>query len=190
MSPRAGLDLAVIIRNAAELADSEGFESVTLATLAKRLGVRPPSLYNHVNGLPALRSHLAVYGLMLLNDALSQTVGTTKGDEAVMTVAAGYLAFARTHPGLYELTLQAPPQDNKEHGRLAEELVKMFLDILSPYELTEEEGIHAVRGLRSMLHGFASIEGHGGFGLPFDIDESVRFVLRLFMTGLKKKSES
>lgn len=184
MSPRAGLDLAVIIKNAAELADSEGIESVTLATLAKRLGVRPPSLYNHVNGLPALRSHLTEFGLRLLNDALSQAVGTMKGDEAIEVIAAAYLAFARAHPGLYALTLQAPSEDNEEHVRLADELVRMFLGVLSPYGMSEEEGIHVVRGLRSLLHGFASIESQGGFGIPIPIDESLRFVLQRFLSGL------
>ncbi|RIX53071.1 TetR/AcrR family transcriptional regulator [Paenibacillus nanensis] len=190
MSPRAGLDLNVIIMQAAELADSEGLESVTLASLAKKLGVRSPSLYNHVEGLPALRSHLAVYGLQLLNEALSHAAGDAIGYEAVVRIASAYTGFARAHPGLYELTLRAPSLDNKEHERLADKLVNMFLNILSPYGLSEEEGIHAVRGLRSLLHGFASIEGHGGFGIPIDIDKSVAFVLHRFLAGLEKKKGS
>ena len=51
MSPRAGLDTRMIVIRAAEIADEQGIEEVTLAALAAKLGVRSPSLYNHVNGL-------------------------------------------------------------------------------------------------------------------------------------------
>lgn len=55
MSPRAGLDTQTLVLAAAELADEYGMEGVTLALLAAKLGVRSPSLYNHVNGLKELR---------------------------------------------------------------------------------------------------------------------------------------
>lgn len=37
-----GLDLYTILQTAAEIADKEGLEAVTLATLAKKLGIPPP----------------------------------------------------------------------------------------------------------------------------------------------------
>ena len=52
MSPRAGLDKAVVVEAAAELINAEGIEELTLSRLAERLGVRTPSLYNHVMGCP------------------------------------------------------------------------------------------------------------------------------------------
>lgn len=63
MSPRAGLDRRTLVIAAAEIADHEGIEAVTLAALANKLGVRSPSLYNHINGLQELRTQLAIYGL-------------------------------------------------------------------------------------------------------------------------------
>lgn len=51
MSPRAGLDRHTLVIRAADIADDEGIEAVTLAALAGKLGVRSPSLYNHINGL-------------------------------------------------------------------------------------------------------------------------------------------
>lgn len=184
MSPRAGLDLHRIIMQAAHMADAEGVESVTLASLAQQLGVRSPSLYNHVNGLPALRSHLAVYGLSRMDEELERGATGKVGEEAVVGLADAYLNFAREHPGLYALTLQSPPLDHQEHVRLGERLVARLLDVLEPFGLSEEEGIHAVRGLRSLLHGFASIERQGGFGMPIDIRTSFLFVLDRFLKGL------
>ena len=48
MSPRIGLTLQKIVETAAEIADANGIQEVTLASLAQTLGVRSPSLYNHV----------------------------------------------------------------------------------------------------------------------------------------------
>ena len=60
MPPKAGLDHATVVQAAATLADTAGIGQLTLANLAERLGVRTPSLYNHVAGLPGLRRDLAV----------------------------------------------------------------------------------------------------------------------------------
>ncbi len=66
--PRAGLTPDVIVAEAASMADRDGLASLTLADLAAQLGVRSPSLYKHVGGLPDLHRRLAVLGLRELAD--------------------------------------------------------------------------------------------------------------------------
>jgi hypothetical protein len=61
--PKVALDLEAVIEAAAEIADQFGAQEVTLANLAKRLNIRPPSLYNHVDGLPGLRKELAIFSI-------------------------------------------------------------------------------------------------------------------------------
>ncbi len=51
-----------MVGTAAALADEQGLDGVTLAALALRLGIRTPSLYNHVAGLEGLRRELALFG--------------------------------------------------------------------------------------------------------------------------------
>ena len=48
--PGAGLDPERVVDAAAAIADAEGLDAVTLARVAGGLGVRAPSLYNHVDG--------------------------------------------------------------------------------------------------------------------------------------------
>ncbi len=55
MARSVGIDRARVVEVAAELADANGLDQLTLAQVAARLGVRLPSLYNHVDGLPGLR---------------------------------------------------------------------------------------------------------------------------------------
>jgi hypothetical protein len=42
------------------------------------------------------------------------------------------------------------------------------------------------RGLRSVAHGFATLEVARGFGIPLDLDESFDRLLRAFVAGLRK----
>ena len=42
--PRVGLDTEAVVGAAEQFADADGLGALTLAGLARRLGVRPPSL--------------------------------------------------------------------------------------------------------------------------------------------------
>jgi AcrR family transcriptional regulator len=76
MAKRLGINRDAVIRAAAKIADDEGWDALTLARVAAKLRVRPPSLYNHVGGLEGLRRELKVLALRDLNTALSRA---TKG---------------------------------------------------------------------------------------------------------------
>lgn len=61
------------------------------------------------------------------------------------------------------------------------------------YDLSHDTVLHLVRGLRSILHGFTSIEQMGGFGLPLDLDQSFTILLDTYIKGihlLKKEQGS
>ncbi|MVP02035.1 TetR/AcrR family transcriptional regulator [Paenibacillus lutrae] len=186
MSPRIGLHEELLLQTAAELADEHGFEAVTLAMLAQKLGIRPPSLYNHVEGLSGLRYKLALHGLSLLHDCMSKGVAGLTGDAALYSLGRAYVEFARRHPGLYEATLRAPRQEDTLAARKAGEIVGLVVGVLEAYGLSGDEALHATRGLHSLMHGFASLEQHGGFGLPLDINESLQLLLGAFIAGIHR----
>ncbi|MNI01203.1 Bacterial regulatory protein, tetR family [compost metagenome] len=190
MSPRAGLDTHTLVLAAAEIADEQGIEEVTLAALAARLGVRSPSLYNHINGLQGLRSLLAVHGLELLNAAIAAASEGLKGDAAVYAMGQAYVDFARKHPGLYETTLRAPEEGHSELERASEQVLSLIIGLLSCYGLDAEGELHAVRGLRSLLHGFAALENKGGFGMPLDTNISLNWLISTFIAGIRSMSSS
>lgn len=186
MSPRRGLDLLTIVEEAAAIADEQGIQEVTLASLAQKLGVRSPSLYNHVNGLTGLRNQLAIYGLKKLTAAIRESLKEQTGDEAIHAISSAYISFARSHPGVYELTLRSPDADDEEYASAAQVLVDILVQTLSYYQLDREKSIHIVRGLRSFLHGFASIEQKGGFGMPQAVDDSLSITIQTYLNGLRK----
>lgn len=186
MSHRMGLDKVSVVEAAAKLVDEEGVEQLTLGRLAERLGVRAPSLYNHVAGLPGLKHDLMLYCLRdLLGCATRATIGKSRA-EAIVALADAYRDYGRNTPGRYALTLQAPPPDYQEVQAVAQQVVEVVLAVLAPYKLGEEEAIHAIRGLRSIVQGFISLEIAGGFGIPIDTDASFHWLITLFIAGLSE----
>jgi len=186
MSPRVGLDMDTILQAAGKLADEHGWEEVTLAKLAKTLGIRSPSLYNHFAGLPELRERMAVYALRQLYDRMLRAAAGRSEDEAIFAIGEAYLAFARSHPGLYEAAIRAPSPEQVELVTISSEVVGLLTDVLASYGLKDEDAIHTVRGLRSILHGFASLEQKHAFGLPLDLDETYHRMLRLYIAGIHR----
>ena len=191
MSPRAGLSREAVVEAAASLADEEGLEGVTLAKLASRLGVRTPSLYNHVAGLEGLRRELALLGTRELGRRLGRAAVGKTTDEATFAMGKAYRDFVKERPGLYAATVRSYRISAPEDPELAAaegEALEVVLAVLASYGLSGEESVHAARGLRSIAHGFATLEVAGGFGMPLDLDESFRRLLRAFTAGLRQGS--
>ncbi len=185
MSPRAGLTEDVIVAAAGELADEAGLDGVTLAAVAQRLGVRPPSLYNHVGGLPGLRAGLAALGSEEMANRLTRAAVGKSGERASLAIAGAYRRFARERPGLYAATLRAPGEDETRRLRAAETTLEVIGAALEPYGLAADDLVHAIRGLRSVIHGFTTLEASGAFGMPQGIDASFEYAIRTYLAGLE-----
>lgn len=185
MPRRPGLDRAAVGRAAAVMADERGLMGLSLADLAAQLGVRPPSLYNHIPSMAALQRDLAVLGVRELGARLARAAVGKAGDGAVIALADAYRAFVRERPGLYAATQQAPASDDEEWRAEAGEVVAIVGATLAEYGLQGDDAIHAIRALRSLLHGFATLEAQGGFGIPLDLDVSFRRLLDIFIAGLR-----
>ena len=155
---RRGLDRARVVDAAVAIADADGLEAVTLARVAAALGVRSPSLYNHVDGRDGLIRGVAARATRELATTLRRAATGRSGRAAIAAVAQAQRDYARAHPGRYAATVPAPAAG--------------------------DDLIHAVRALRSAVHGFAAIEASGGFALAVDADESFRRLVAALATGL------
>src|SRR5271163_5011516 len=183
MAKRAGIDLEAVVRAAAKIADEDGWDALTLARVAAKLRIRSPSLYNHVGGLEGVRRELKLIALRDLNTALSRaTVGKSR-DDAVRGLAAAYRAFVKRNPGTYAATMVAAPKNDPALEAAAGHVVETILSVLSGYGLERREGLHAIRALRSAVHGFVALEIAGGFGIPLDIDKSFEWLVSALLKG-------
>jgi AcrR family transcriptional regulator len=187
--PRAGLDAASVVAAAARLADRDGLEQLTLARLAAELGVRAPSLYAHVGGLGDLRDRVGALGVLELTDVLSEAAAGRSGREALHAVAVAYRAYARERPGVYAAMQRAPEGSDDERQAAAARLVGVLTAVLRGYGLEGDDAIHAVRLLRSALHGFVSLESVGGFALPFELEQTYERLIEMVDRGLRADGE-
>jgi AcrR family transcriptional regulator len=182
--PRRGLDPERVVDVAADIADAEGLDAVTFARVAAELGVRSPSLYNHVDGRPDLLRALALRGVRELAAALREAAVGRAGADALIAAARAQRAYASAHPGRYAATVTAPAPDDEEHRAAAAEAVDVLLAVVRAWGLEGDEAIHAVRAVRSAVHGFVAIESAGGFGMPVDVDVSFERLVSTLAEGL------
>jgi AcrR family transcriptional regulator len=182
--PRAGLDTERVVDAAAAIADAEGLDAVTLARVAGELGVRAPSLYNHVDGRAALLRALALRGVRELTAALRDAAIGRSGPDALAATARAYRASAIAHPGLYAASVAAPAPDDAEHQTAAQETVDVVYAVLRGWDLEGDDAVHAARAFRSAIHGFVLLEATGGFAIPVDVDTSFERLVATVAGGL------
>jgi AcrR family transcriptional regulator len=183
--PRAGLTTDRVVARAADLADRTGFDSLALGALAEDLGVRVPSLYKHVGGLPDLRRRVALAGLRDLHVILARAVSGQSGPAALAALADAYRRYAHTHPGRYTAALRAPTADDQEMRAVSDSLTTLLLGLMGDVGRHDDDAVHAARAVRSALHGFVALETAGGFGLPHDLDISYRTLVATLDAGLR-----
>jgi len=186
MVKRRRLNRQLVVEKAAALADAAGRpEAVSLTALSESLGIQAPSLYNHIAGRQDLGYALAVHGLRRLLFCLREATLGKVGRDALFAVCHAYRRFAWEHPGVYPLTVRAPEPDEAELIAVSQELLQMLLLLLASLGLGRDNGLHAVRGLRALLHGFITLEAAGGFKMALDLDESFNRLVTLYLDGLE-----
>ncbi|RSM73182.1 TetR family transcriptional regulator [Actinoplanes sp. ATCC 53533] len=181
--PRAGLDRATVIAAAAEVADERGFGGLTMGLVAERLGVRTPSLYKHVDSLAELHLGLAALAMTELGDALRDATQGYAGRDALAAAARAMRSYLTTHPGRYAATVGvADPELDAAGARVIGSLAA----VLRGYRIDPAEQTHALRTLRSTLHGFATLQAAHGFQWDADTDQSFEWLIDFLDRGLRR----
>ena len=189
MSPRTRLTKTAVVQAAVDLINNEGSDALSLNRLAEKLGIQTPSLYNHVDGLPGLQRELAVMNARLLADRLGEAAIGKSGAELFMDVAQAFRNYVKEYPGLYMSTLRSSGNQLVRDENLIQEeerALKIGLAVMASLGLQGEDGIHALRAFRSTVHGFATLEVAGGFGLSQDCDESFQRLVEALVAGLQR----
>jgi AcrR family transcriptional regulator len=188
MPNRTRLDKAAVLQAAVELVNEEGAAGLSLSRLANRLGIQTPSLYNHISSLAGLQRELAQINARAMGERLMDAAIGKTGRQALLAMAEGYRAYIKEFPGLYLISLRASGNQDSvdEELRAAEErAVRTGLAVIGSFGINGDDALHALRGFRSLVHGFATLEVSGGFGLPLDCDESFRRLITYFINGLE-----
>jgi AcrR family transcriptional regulator len=187
--PRAGLGTAAVVAAGADLADEVGFAGLTMGGLAERLGVRTPSLYKHVASQDDLHRRIAALALEQVADAIGTATQGRSGRDALQAAACALRDFVLAHPGRYAATIGLEPTGPEDPVALASARgLAPFTAVLRGYDVAPTELTHALRTLRSVFHGFATLEAAGGFQWATGTDESFAWLIDLVDRGLRARA--
>ncbi|MGQ4513977.1 WHG domain-containing protein [Streptomyces sp. DW26H14] len=159
---RTGITLERLTRTAAELADEDGFANLTVSAVARRLGVKDPSLYAHIRNARDLKARVALLALEEMADSAAAALAGRAGKDALVAFANAYRDYATTYPGRYAAA-QFELDTQTAAGSAAPRHAEMTRAILRGYDLPEPDQTDAVRFLHSAFHGYVSLETAGGF---------------------------
>lgn len=184
--PRVGLTRTSVVEAGADMVDHVGFDQLGMAVLAQRLGVRTPSLYKHVANQADLAREIALLATTELAADIEDAIWGLTGTNALVAGAVAMRDFVRKHPGRYAAANTATLSGQDDPLRAASERVMAaWASMLQDYHLDFGEQIHAQRMLRSMLHGFATIEASGGFQVETSVEDSFTWIINVMDHALR-----
>ena len=177
------LDPDQVLAAAERLVAAHGWENLTMAALAADLGVRPPSLYRHVDSLDALRRELRSRMLIELSDAVRAAVMGKSGIEGLHALTGAYRDFARAHSARYlaQGTLTGDEDSRREGRRVGE----AGYAVLSSFGLSEDELPVATAQLAALVHGFVSLELVQTIDWVADPDAAFHGLVEIFAAGIR-----
>ena len=158
---KRGLNKDAVIAEAILMVEEEGYERLSLRDLARRLGVKPASLYNHISGIDEILCGVAIHSATEMGRALEVATQGKDGREGFISGAIAYRAFATEHPELYKAFISMPSLDSKEVDEVGIKSFAPLRAIIRSYGLCEDDAINFHRAFRSVLHGFIELTANG-----------------------------
>ena len=155
---------------AEDIVDESGWDSLTMAALAASVGMRSPSLYNHVANLDSLRAEVQVRTMRRLGTELASAAMGRVGRSGFVEMASTYRAFALRQPHRYDGATRTPI-DRTAFQEASEPANGALAAIVRSYGVAPERVLLAQLGVFAALHGAVALEIHGFFGDVVDGDQ-------------------
>jgi AcrR family transcriptional regulator len=186
MSPApARTSRKAIIAAGRALLEEGGLDAVSMVTVARRVGIKPPSLYKHVRNRSELLAAMATDAADELGGLLAQAAVRPGDPPAVRltALAEAYRDFARRWPRATGLLFadvgpeaRAPVE---AAARAAQPVVEVATELVGA-----ADALVAARALTAFAYGFTSMEAAGAFRLGGDVDDAFRRGIAALARGL------
>lgn len=171
---------ARLLDAARDVVAGDGLEGLTLRAIARRAGVSHGAPLRHFPTLAALLAAVAADGFARLVamiddhlDAAERLAATRRtrlsAVERIAVAGQGYLDFARSDPGVFEVTFRRERVDVSDADYRTQGY-RSFRQLVTLVEAAQAEGWHAdrpadalARVLWAHVHGLAMLSLHGAF---------------------------
>jgi AcrR family transcriptional regulator len=181
----AAADQQRILAAAAEIADSFGLDALNTGRLAKRLRMRPGSLYKSFPNINAIIHALALRTFEEMIEMHAQATRDRAARPALEALANAQRTYAQARPGCYLAAVQAGQGTQLATKSLRERYLNAVATALQSYGLEMDAAIEVARCLIAVLQGFIIVELSGGVGTSFEADESFQRLLDMLDAGAR-----
>ncbi len=185
--PKSVLSRDKIIENAFSLIDEKGLHEFSLRKLAAHLNVQVSSLYNHINNEQDLLIEVAKLAADMYTRYVAEAVKDLPLEESTVKAGDAFVKFLREHRSLYELLLDERWVGDPEFDDALEVFVQPIYFILNQYGVTDKENMdHLLVAMRTVTHGFATLEAKGVFDkLDVNPMDSYHMLIKLVIDAMK-----
>ena len=95
----------LIIETSAILSNKIGLENLSLKMIAEELGIKSPSLYNHVSSLDEIKERLMIYGWKQMEERIIDSAVGVAGYEALKNMCYAFFNYATNNKGVFTAML-------------------------------------------------------------------------------------
>ncbi|MGC2783162.1 MAG: TetR/AcrR family transcriptional regulator [Roseiarcus sp.] len=180
-----------IVAAARVIAEREGWDAVTIRRLADEIEYSQPVLYSHFENRDAIVAAVAVEGFQELTVALREAASGSSGRRnALKNVAVAYLAFALSHPALYEAMFILPTHLRFAEAETRPELRAGFeaiAAVVTPFCVDVEV---VTETFWAALHGLAALERSGRIRPSARGERITRLVRAIVVSGRRAPARS
>lgn len=176
--------VSAIVAAGSDLLDAGGLESVTMAAVAARVGVRPPSLYKRVRSRDALIRLIAEDAGADLGASLAAAdPGVDEPSVQLKELLRALRAFAHSRPSAYRLIF-APGTEvmNFSHDLLEATSAPLFA--VAAQLVGPDQALEAARTVTAWVTGFLTMELTGAFRLGGDVDAAFEYGVTRLTTAM------
>lgn len=184
-----GLTREIVIEKAGMLANEKGLNAVTITALSEYLGIKKPSLYNHIKDQNDIWDGIRIYGWNVVSKEICPSVKEEDPKEALQVLGFKIYEKALENPGIFEAMLWCNSYETEELSLATENLYRFFFEKTDALHISRENANHLLRTFRALVEGFTLLVIHHSFGNPVSIEESFRISMDVFINGIIKYQE-
>lgn len=180
--PRISSD--AIVAAARPLLEEHGVEGLSMRELARRLDVRAPSLYFHVEGRDDLIRLLTTRGVRELGVMLTvaNRAGAGPGDR-LHAMADAYANFAFASPQLFSLIFGPCPDERRAEDEAATAAAEPLLAAVAEL-VPEDDVLDIAQAFWSLVHGYTTLALSDQFRMGGDPRRAIHRAVDYLMAGI------
>lgn len=165
----------------------EGPEALNVNRVAQRLGIRTPSLYNHVDGADDLRQAVVLEVL----DRSAREVVLDEAEQSspkafIRALAYGLRRFALNNANLYLFMMAAPVKwDAQPFSPHWTKTMAAFGASVQGFGFTGADQLHATRFVLASIQGFIRLELRGSMAEHGEVESSYDWTIEAIFMALE-----